>query len=146
VTGHRSHDPGGPPASREPTTHLYLCTGCPLGCQLEVDVVDDDVIEVRGFGCKLGERYGAQEHLDPRRTLATTVWIEGAIVRRAPVRTAEPVPKSQLRAVARALHGVRLRAPVRRGEVVLADVLGSGIDVIITRDLAAVEERTDGQA
>lgn len=124
----------------EVETYGYLCTGCPLGCRLEVDATADDVIEVRGFGCKRGERYGRQEHLDPRRPLSTTVWIDGAAVRRAPVRTADAIPKAQVIEVARALRGVRLQAPVRRGEVVLANALGTGVDVIATRAL----ERVDG--
>ena len=119
-------------------THVYLCTGCPLGCRLEVDTVDDDVVEVRGFSCRQGERYGRQEHLDPRRPLSTTIWIEGAAIRRVPVRTAEPIPRDQVRAVVAALQGMRIAAPVQRGEVVVADVLGTGVDVVIARDLDAV--------
>lgn len=120
-------------------THVYLCTGCPLGCRLEVDAVDDEVVEVRGFSCRRGERYGRQEYVDPRRPLSTTVWVEGAAIRRAPVRTAEPIPKTEVLAVAKALRGMRIRAPVRRGDVVLADALGTGVDVIVTRDLDAAD-------
>lgn len=122
-------------ASGSVETHEYLCTGCPLGCRLEVDAVDGDVIEVRGFTCRRGERYGRQEHLDPRRPLSTTVWVEGASIRRVPVRTASSVPRDRLTEVMGALTGVVLTAPVRRGEVVVADVVGTGIDVIVTRDL-----------
>ncbi len=134
---------GTPPASAsaqdgEVETHVYLCTGCPLGCRLEVDASGGDVIEVRGFGCRKGERYGRQEHVDPRRPVSTTVWIEGAALRRVPVRVAEPVPRGEVRAVVRALRGVQVQAPVRRGEVVLADVCGTGIDVIVTRDLPRI--------
>lgn len=118
--------------------HAYLCTGCPLGCRLEVDAVAGDVIEVRGFSCKRGERYGRQEHVDPRRPVSTTVWVEGAAIRRVPVRTTDAIPKGLVVAVAEALRGIRVTAPVQRGDVVLADVLDTGIDVIVTRDLEAV--------
>jgi CxxC motif-containing protein len=127
-------------------THVYLCTGCPLGCRLEVDAVDDEVLEVRGFHCKRGERYGRQEHVDPRRPLSTTVWIEGATVRRAPVRTAEPIPRGRVLDAARVLRTLRLQAPVRRGDVVLADVCGTGTDVIVTRDLPRATTRRIGPA
>jgi CxxC motif-containing protein len=122
----------------EVETHAYLCTGCPLGCRLEVDAVDGDVVEVRGFSCKRGERYGRQEHVDPRRPLSTTVWIAGAMVRRVPVRTSDAVPKGRVVDVAHAVRGLCVRAPVRRGDVVLADVLDTGVDVIVTRDLDAI--------
>lgn len=120
-----------------PQTSVYLCTGCPLGCRLEVDAIDGDVIEVRGFTCKRGERYGRQEHVDPRRPLSTSVWVAGSHVERLPVRSAEPVPKAQLRAVAAALRGVCVHAPVRRGEVVLTDAAGTGIDIVASRSLDA---------
>ena len=126
------------PVTDERSTHVYLCTGCPLGCRLEVDAVDDDVVEVRGFSCRKGDRYGRQEYLDPRRPLSTTIWIEGAAIRRVPVRTAEAIPKTRVVAVAEALRGVRVDAPVRRGDVVLPDALGTGVDVIVTRDLDRV--------
>lgn len=129
------HDGPPPPTDEHRSTHAYLCTGCPLGCRLEVDAVDDDVVEVRGFSCRKGERYGRQEHLDPRRPLSTTVWIEGAAIRRVPVRTAEPIPRDRLRAAVAALRGLTIAAPVRRGEVVVADILGTGVDVIVARDL-----------
>lgn len=125
-------------ASGSVETHEYLCTGCPLGCRLEVDAVDGDVIEVRGFTCRRGERYGRQEHLDPRRPLSTTVWVRGARVARLPVRSAEAVPRDRLLEVAEALRGVCVEAPVRRGEVVLADVVGTGVDIVAARSLPSV--------
>ena len=38
-----------------------------------------------------------------------------------------------------ALDGVCLHAPVRCGDVVLADVCGTGVDVVATRELPAAE-------
>lgn len=137
------HEAPPQPSEDHRSTHAYLCTGCPLGRRLEVDAVNDDVVEVRGFSCRRGERYGRQEFLDPRRPLSTTVWIDGAAIRRVPVRTAEPIPRDQLRAVVAALRGLTIAAPARRGEVVVADILGSGVDVIVTRDLPSLSRHED---
>lgn len=118
------------------STHSYLCVGCPLGCRLEVDESPEgDVVEVRGFACKRGEEYAVQEHTDPRRLVTTTVAVEGAAIPRLPVRTVGTVPRDLVRDVCRALAGVRVAAPVRIGQVIAADVLGTGTDVIATRDL-----------
>ena len=122
---------GPPPDGMETVT--YLCTGCPLGCRLEVDAVDDEVVEVRGFRCKRGLRYGTQEHTDPRREVATTVWLSGGDVQRLPVRAATPVPKASVRAFVRALAGVEVTAPISLGSVVAEDVAGTGIDAVATR-------------
>jgi len=118
----------------------YLCIGCPLGCRLEVeempseDGIENDV-EVRGFTCKKGKEYGRQEHTDPRRVVTTTVGIRGGDWQRLPVKTAEAVPKTMVRDVCRELRRVEVEAPVKMGAVVLPDVLGTGIDVVATRDL-----------
>jgi len=35
------------------------------------------------------------------------------------------------------LRSVTLQAPVAQGQVVVADILGSGVDIIASRDIAA---------
>lgn len=115
----------------------YLCIGCPLGCRLEVEQdASDAIVEVRGWSCKKGERYGRQEHTDPRRMVTTTVRITGAGLARLPVKTSQPVPKGQVREVCRQLRSLIVASPVSLGDVVLANVAGSGADVVATRDLA----------
>ena len=120
-------------------TTTYLCTSCPLGCRLEVDAAEDDIVEIRGFGCKLGERYAKQEHTDPRRPVSTTVTVAGGVLPRLPVRAAEPFPKDLVPSLAAELRHVTVTAPVRRGQVVAHDLLGTGIDVIATRHLARAD-------
>jgi CxxC motif-containing protein len=119
----------------------YLCIGCPLGCRLEVEENPAGTdVEVRGWGCKTGKIYGRQEHTNPRRVVATSVGIRGGRCSRLPVKTSGPVPKAMVRAVARALRRVEVEAPVWHGTVVVADVLGTGVDIVATRD---VEEAND---
>ena len=114
----------------------YLCIGCPLGCRLEVEEdVGGGIVEVRGWSCRKGERYGRQEHTDPRRVVTTTIGIDGADLTRLPVKTNAAVPKARVRDVCAALRGLRTTAPVRLGEIVAADIAGTGIDVVATRDL-----------
>ncbi|TVR17054.1 MAG: DUF1667 domain-containing protein [Nitriliruptor sp.] len=125
----------------EAETFVYMCTSCPLGCRLEVDAVDEDVIEVRGHSCKRGVKYGTQEHTDPRRAVSTTVWLHGGPCERLPVRASEPVPKPQVREFVRALQGLVVEAPVDFGAVVASDVAGTGIDLIATREIVSERER-----
>ena len=55
------------------------------------------------------------------------------------MKTAGSVPKEKMIAVMDALDGVCLHAPVHCGDVVLADVCGTGVDVVATRELPAAE-------
>lgn len=114
----------------------YLCISCPLGCRLEVEEgADGDIVEIRGFTCKRGKTYGEQEHTDPKRMVTTTVEVRGGFWSRLPVKTAEEVPKGQVEAVCAELRRISLEAPVAMGDVVLANVLGTGVDIVASRDI-----------
>lgn len=114
----------------------YLCIGCPLGCRLEVDDTDEvEGIKVSGWSCKTGKTYGSQEHTDPRRSMATSIRVKGARWGRVPVKTSASVPKHMVRDVALAVQGLEVEAPIAIGTVVLADVLGTGVDIVVTRDM-----------
>jgi CxxC motif-containing protein len=113
----------------------YLCIGCPLGCRLEVEEVAGEILEVRGQSCKKGDQFARQEHVDPRRVVTTTVAIRGALHPRLPVKSAGDVPKGLVVPVCELLHQLALEAPVRMGEVILANVLGTGVDIVASRDL-----------
>lgn len=121
------------------TTYTYLCIGCPLGCRLEVDEDHGDIVEVRGFSCRLGKEFAVQEHIDPRRLVTTTVGIDGARWPRLPVKATDQVPKALVRDVCRVLADVRVQAPVQLGDLIARDVLGTGADVVATRDMPRVE-------
>ena len=115
-------------------TH-YLCIGCPLGCRLEVEEEDGAIVEVRGFACKRGKEYAEREHVDPRRMVSSTVRVANGLWARLPVKTDRPVPKDQVRAVCRVLRQVSIPAPVSMGDVILANVLGTGADIVAARDM-----------
>ena len=117
-------------------TH-YLCIGCPLGCRLEVEEEEGAIVEVRGFSCKRGKEYAEQEHTKPLRMVTSSVRVTNARWARLPVRTNRPVLKDQVRGVCRALRQVTTVAPVALGEVIVANVLDTGVDIVATRDMPA---------
>ena len=96
-----------------------ICICCPCGCHLQVDPEND--YNVTGNACPNGAAYGSEELTHPTRIITSTVRVEGGLYPRCPVKTA--------------LDLVTLHAPVRTGQVVLADVCGTGVDVVATRNL-----------
>jgi CxxC motif-containing protein len=66
-----------------------------------------------------------------------SVSVTNGLWARLPVKTNRPVPKDQVRAVARVLRQVTTVAPVRLGDVIVANVLDSGADIVATRDMPA---------
>lgn len=115
-------------------TRAFVCIGCPIGCPLVLTHEGREVIEVAGNECDRGAKYARQEFTDPRRALSTTVAIAGARWARLPVKVTAPVPKERVREAARLIHALRVEAPVERGRVLIAGLLGlPGVDVVACR-------------
>ncbi len=110
-----------------------ICIVCPKGCHLRVDEADN--YRVEGNGCARGEVYGREELTNPTRTITSTVRIHGATYERCPVKTNAPIPKALIADAMRLLNEVDLQAPVRVGEVVIADVCGTGVAFVATRNM-----------
>lgn len=110
-----------------------ICIVCPKGCRLQVD--EEHGYAVTGNNCPRGAEYGRNELLHPTRVLTSTVRVQGGLHRRLPVKTTAPIPKELLFQAMEALNGVTLTAPVTVGQVVIANLLGTGVDVVATREM-----------
>lgn len=118
-------------------TRTFTCIVCPRGCSVTAETDENGTIRsITGNSCRRGYDYVADELTCPRRTLTTTVRAEDG--RMLPVRTRGTVPKETLFACMDAISALAVRAPIKAGEVVLSDILGTGTDVIASADL---EER-----
>jgi CxxC motif-containing protein len=118
-----------------PTTEEMICITCPMGCTLQVTHENETVLDVDGNTCRRGLDYVERELTDPRRMVATTVRVSGGLHPLVPVYTAEPFPKPKIFDLLDALREVEIEAPVAIQQVVLGDALGTGIDVVASRDL-----------
>lgn len=111
-----------------------ICICCPRGCHLTVD----DNLNVTGNFCPRGAAYGKQEVSNPTRVVTSTARIEGAELPMCPVKTANPIPKGKIFAAMDCINSVHIKAPIHVGDVVLANVAGTGIDVVSTRDMEKI--------
>lgn len=110
-----------------------ICIECPKGCKLQVDEEND--YAVTGNQCKRGLIYGKAEATNPQRMVSSTVRISGAVFSRLPVVTSKAVSKSMVFDVMKALDSVHVKSPIKAGDTVLADVCGSGADIVATRNM-----------
>lgn len=110
-----------------------ICIVCPRSCHLKVDEANG--YAVTGNSCPRGAEYGRAECTHPTRVLTTTVKIDGAAYRRCPVRTERAIDKALLFKAMEALNHVQLHAPVHTGDIALENVCGTGVNVIVTREL-----------
>lgn len=110
-----------------------ICIVCPNGCHLNVD--EENGFRVTGNRCPRGAEYARAELTHPTRILTSTVKIRGAIHRRCPVKTDRPIPRGRLLDAMDRLNGIDLTAPVKRGDVVIHNLIGTGADLIVTKDM-----------
>lgn len=82
---------------------------------------------VTGNGCKRGADYAVAECTNPTRTVTATVRISNREDTMVSVKTAAPIPKSEMFAVMRQLRTMTVAAPIAVGDVILGDIFGTQI-------------------
>lgn len=113
----------------------FTCIVCPNGCEIETEYEGTQVLSVTGNLCPKGKTYVTQELVDPRRTIATSVRVLNGTMPLTSVRLTNAIPKDRIFDVMDEINRQILTAPVRIGDVVIADVLGLGSDVIVTKNI-----------
>jgi CxxC motif-containing protein len=116
-------------------TEKVICTTCPKGCTLEVTRDGQTVISIINNGCKRGQVYAQQELTDPRRMVASSVRIQGALHPLIPVYTSAPFPKPRIPELLKELREVEVTAPVQLDQTIIRDALGTGIDIKASRTM-----------
>jgi CxxC motif-containing protein len=138
------------------------CIVCPMGCSLAVEEGPPEAdgfpaLTVTGNRCPRGAVYAREEVRAPRRIVTATCgiggdglpgrdgagsgedaaeWVLGPETpRRLPVKTAIPCPKEKIPALLADIYRIRVKPPVKAGDLILPDWQGSGIDVIAARSL-----------
>ena len=113
------------------------CIGCPLGCSITVTLENGEIRDVTGYTCKRGHDYARKEVTTPTRIVTSTVRLTGSRTGACVVscKTAQDIPKGKIFEIVAALKGVTATAPVHIGDVLLADVAGTGVDIIATKNV-----------
>lgn len=114
-----------------------ICIVCPRGCHLEVD--EKNGYAVTGNGCPRGAAYGKAELQCPTRVLTSTVRLEEAALRRLPVKTDRAIPRDRMREAMAVLDRVTVHPPVAVGQVLIPDLLGTGANLVATREVSLWE-------
>lgn len=121
-------------------TLKFNCTTCPSECLLTVEVERDadgvaEVRSVAGNSCPRGDKFAHQELTCPMRVLTTTVAVSGGDEALLPVRTAEAIPLALHAQAMDLIRGVVVEAPIRMGDVVLEDLLGTNTDLVASMNI-----------
>ena len=108
------------------------CIVCPMGCALTVEQTADGW-KVSGNTCPRGVQYAIAECTAPTRTLTSVLPVVGADM--VSVKSSAPLPKEKLFDCIEVLRKVTLQAPIRIGDVVVPNILGTGVDIVATKNV-----------
>ena len=99
-----------------------------------IDEKDGEYI-VTGNTCPRGKEFAISEMTAPKRTICSTVKTAFSDVPVLPVRVSDDIPREKIFDVMREINAVTLKERIGRGDAVIKNVLGLGVDVIATSDL-----------
>lgn len=116
-------------------TKELICIGCPMGCPLTVEMNQGEVVSVAGNTCKRGDVYARKELTNPTRIVTSSVIVENGSLAAVSVKTREDIPKEKIFDCMKALKGVKVQAPIHIGDVIVANVAGTGVDIIATKNV-----------
>ena len=113
----------------------FTCIVCPNGCEIDAEYEGTQVLNITGQLCPKGKTYVTQELVNPQRTIATSVSVQGGIMPLASVRLTNAIPQNRIFDVMAEINMQTLTAPVYINDIVIENVLGLNSDVIATKNV-----------
>lgn len=107
------------------------CIVCPRGCAMVAQI--GDTITVTGNTCPKGAEYAIGECTNPVRSLTSVVRVSNREDTMVSVKSAAPVPKAKLFEIMELVKAASVEAPVKIGDVIIADVCGT--DIVATKEI-----------
>ncbi len=115
----------------------YTCILCPRGCRLTAEKKQGE-IAVSGNACPRGEQYAVSEMTNPMRTVTTSVYVTEGDEAMVSVKTSAAVPKAKVEEVLKQAAGMRVKAPLEIGDILIENVAGTGENLVATRKVIRI--------
>jgi CxxC motif-containing protein len=117
-----------------------VCIICPNGCRMSVTINEDNsVAMVENALCERGKAYAVDEIQYPKRRLTSTIRVSGGVLPLVSVKSDSPIPKERIEEAVAELKKLELKAPVKYHQVIVRDLLGTGANVIATKQVLSKE-------
>ena len=114
---------------------IKKCKACPIGCQLIISKNEfvPSGYTVEGNSCSRGLEFGIKGVTEPSRILTGRVILKNGSIGRLPVKTTGVIPKDKIDEIMEIFNSTEVSAPVKRGDIIIKNVLGLGVDIIAAR-------------
>lgn len=124
--------------TRESNYVELTCIGCPLGCNLNVEMIGTEIIDITGYSCKRGKEYAQKELTNPTRIVTSVVRVNGGNMSVVSVKTENDIPKCKIQECIKALKNVEIDAPIKIGDILVKNVANTGVNIVATRNIRKV--------
>jgi CxxC motif-containing protein len=110
--------------------HL-ICISCPRGCHLTID----DNLNVSGNKCPKGVIYARSELTNPLRIVTSTARIINRKEEMVSLKTSKAAPKNMVFDIMKEINKLKVKAPIKIGDILIKNVLGLDIDIVATKNI-----------
>jgi CxxC motif-containing protein len=125
------------------TEKALICIICPNGCELKAEIEEGPRIEIKGITgelCEKGPIWAEQELLNPIRSISSSILVDGGDYPLVSVRTDKAIPLKSISNVMKIIKSIKVKAPVRIGDVLIKNPAGTSCNIIATRHISKVLE------
>ena len=99
----------------------------------------EEIISITGNDCPKGIKYTEEELINPLRILPTTIKVIGGELPLVSVKTEKAIPKRLLLKAMTEIAEIEVKAPVKIGQVIKDDLMGTGVSLVATRNIKRVD-------
>lgn len=110
-----------------------VCIACPRGCNIEIEEENGEIKNISGYSCQRGKKFAETEFYNPKRMVTTVVSLRGGEYPCLPVISDDQVPKEILGDCIYLLKELQIKAPIKMGDIVKKDILGTGVNIIAAK-------------
>lgn len=104
------------------------CTECPMGCSIDVEYENENIISITGNTCPRGKLYATNEVICPKRVVTSTIKAENGTL--VPVKTDAPVRKDRIFDVMKIINKTTCKTPITTGTIVFKDI-EEGVNLVV---------------
>ncbi len=113
----------------------FVCIICPNGCRILLEYEGTNIKSIKGDECPKGKDYVKNEITNPLRVFTGSVLVENGDFSLVSVKTHLPIPKKYLKKVGEITRRIKVKSPIKIGQVVASNLLDNNIDLIATRKI-----------
>ena len=111
-----------------------------MGCSIDIKEENGQIKDISGYSCQGGKKFAETEFYNPKRMVTTVVSLEGGEYPCLPVISDGQVPKETLKDCIHLLKKIQVKAPIKMGDIIEENILGTGINIIAAK-AARMEEK-----